>query len=104
MACWLMKTEPDVYGVDDLRRDRRTGWEGVRNYLDALPAVVNWMYVLPNTFLVVTALSAKGLAGLMEEVKPEPGRFLVLATSGERAGWMAKKGWDLIKNPEMILR
>jgi predicted RNA-binding protein with PUA-like domain len=29
---WLMKSEPDVYSIDDLARDRRTGWEGVRNY------------------------------------------------------------------------
>jgi predicted RNA-binding protein with PUA-like domain len=29
---WLMKSEPDVYSIDDLQRDRRTGWEGVRNY------------------------------------------------------------------------
>lgn len=29
---WLMKSEPEVYSLDDLVRDRRTGWEGVRNY------------------------------------------------------------------------
>ena len=29
---WLCKTEPDVYSIDDLARDRVTGWEGVRNY------------------------------------------------------------------------
>jgi predicted RNA-binding protein with PUA-like domain len=29
---WLMKSEPDVYSIDDLKRDGRTGWEGVRNY------------------------------------------------------------------------
>ena len=29
---WLMKSEPDVYSIDDLARDRRSGWEGVRNY------------------------------------------------------------------------
>jgi predicted RNA-binding protein with PUA-like domain len=29
---WLMKTEPDVYSIDDLARDERTAWEGVRNY------------------------------------------------------------------------
>ncbi len=29
---WLMKSEPDVYSIDDLRRDGRTSWEGVRNY------------------------------------------------------------------------
>jgi len=30
--CWLMKSEPDVYSIDDLRRDGSTCWEGVRNY------------------------------------------------------------------------
>jgi predicted RNA-binding protein with PUA-like domain len=29
---WLVKSEPDVYAIDDLARDRQTGWEGVRNY------------------------------------------------------------------------
>lgn len=29
---WLMKTEPDVYSIDDLERDGRTSWDGVRNY------------------------------------------------------------------------
>lgn len=29
---WLMKSEPDVYSIDDLRRDGRSPWEGVRNY------------------------------------------------------------------------
>jgi predicted RNA-binding protein with PUA-like domain len=27
-----MKSEPDAYSIDDLRRDRRTMWDGVRNY------------------------------------------------------------------------
>lgn len=31
-AAWLLKTEPEVYSIDDLRRDRRTGWDGVRNF------------------------------------------------------------------------
>lgn len=29
---WLMKSEPDVYSIDDLKRDGSTCWEGVRNY------------------------------------------------------------------------
>ncbi|MFZ5444479.1 MAG: EVE domain-containing protein [Myxococcota bacterium] len=29
---WLMKSEPDVYSIDDLAKDRVTGWTGVRNY------------------------------------------------------------------------
>jgi predicted RNA-binding protein with PUA-like domain len=30
--CWLMKSEPGEYSIDDLARDGRTSWEGVRNY------------------------------------------------------------------------
>ena len=29
---WLMKCEPDAYTIDDLKRDKKTAWEGVRNF------------------------------------------------------------------------
>jgi predicted RNA-binding protein with PUA-like domain len=29
---WLVKSEPETYSWDDLVRDRRTDWTGVRNY------------------------------------------------------------------------
>ncbi len=29
---WLMKSEPEVYSIDDLARDKQTYWDGVRNY------------------------------------------------------------------------
>jgi predicted RNA-binding protein with PUA-like domain len=29
---WLLKSEPEVYSIDDLQRDGQTTWEGVRNY------------------------------------------------------------------------
>jgi predicted RNA-binding protein with PUA-like domain len=29
---WLMKSEPDVYSIDDLARDHQAPWTGVRNY------------------------------------------------------------------------
>lgn len=32
MAYWLLKTEPSAYSYDDLERDGRTAWDGVRNY------------------------------------------------------------------------
>jgi predicted RNA-binding protein with PUA-like domain len=31
MAHWLMKSEPGTYSWDDLNRDKRTEWDGVRN-------------------------------------------------------------------------
>jgi predicted RNA-binding protein with PUA-like domain len=34
MKYWLMKSEPDVYGIDDLRQapGKTDTWDGVRNY------------------------------------------------------------------------
>lgn len=29
---WLMKTEPEAYSIDDLKRDRTEHWDGIRNY------------------------------------------------------------------------
>lgn len=35
MATWLLKSEPDSYGWDDLVRDGGTEWDGVRNHAAA---------------------------------------------------------------------
>ena len=32
MSYWLIKSEPDAYSIDDLMRDGRTPWDGIRNY------------------------------------------------------------------------
>ena len=32
MNHWLMKTEPSTFSWDDLVRDKKTGWDGVRNF------------------------------------------------------------------------
>lgn len=29
---WLIKSEPDCYSIDDLKKDKKTSWSGVRNY------------------------------------------------------------------------
>jgi predicted RNA-binding protein with PUA-like domain len=29
---WLVKSELDTYSIDDLKRDKKTFWSGVRNY------------------------------------------------------------------------
>jgi predicted RNA-binding protein with PUA-like domain len=32
MNYWLMKSEPEDYSIDDLERDGREPWDGIRNY------------------------------------------------------------------------
>lgn len=74
MRYWLMKSEPDVYSIDDLRRDGRTGWEGVRNY-----TARNWMRddmkVGDRVLFYHSNAEPKGVAGVAEIVReayPDP--------------------------------
>ncbi|MEP7252984.1 MAG: EVE domain-containing protein [Ginsengibacter sp.] len=32
MNHWLVKSEPSVYGWDQLKKDKKTSWDGIRNY------------------------------------------------------------------------
>ncbi len=32
MNYWIAKSDPDCYSWDDLKQDKRTDWDGVRNY------------------------------------------------------------------------
>ncbi|TDJ35464.1 MAG: EVE domain-containing protein [Gammaproteobacteria bacterium] len=32
MDYWLMKSEPDAYSIDDLKKERVDHWDGIRNY------------------------------------------------------------------------
>lgn len=32
MNYWLLKSEPDVYSIDQLAKDKKTAWTGVRNF------------------------------------------------------------------------
>jgi predicted RNA-binding protein with PUA-like domain len=32
MNCWLVKSDPETYSIDNLKNDKKTSWDGVRNY------------------------------------------------------------------------
>lgn len=32
MQYWLMKSEPETYSIDNLKKDKKVDWDGVRNY------------------------------------------------------------------------
>lgn len=60
---WLMKSEPDVYSIDDLARDRRTAWTGVRNY-QARNFMRDAMRVGDLVFFYHSNAKPSGIAGL----------------------------------------
>jgi len=49
MACFLFKTEPDVYSFDDFLRDKETVWDNVTNptavkFLHEMKAGTKWIF------------------------------------------------------------
>ena len=68
MAYWLMKSEPDVFGIDDLERVRTTAWEGVRNY-QARNFMRDGMKRGDPAFFYHSSCEAPGIVGIMEVVR-----------------------------------
>jgi predicted RNA-binding protein with PUA-like domain len=74
VSAWLLKTEPSVYSLEDLRRDRRTGWEGVRNY-QARNFMRDTMRQGDRVLFYHSNAAPPGVAGLAEIVRegyPDP--------------------------------
>jgi len=69
-----MKCEPAAYTIDDLARDRHTGWEGVRNY-QARNFMRDDMQVGDPVLFYASNAEPSGVAGLAEIAKagyPDP--------------------------------
>lgn len=66
MADWLVKSEPTVYSIDDLARDRIEIWDGVRNY--QARNFLRQMQEGDRVFVYHSNAKPPGLAGLAEVV------------------------------------
>jgi len=64
-----MKTEPDVYSIDDLERDGTTFWDGVRNY-QARNFMRDEMRPGDGVLFYHSNADPPGVAGLAEVVRP----------------------------------
>lgn len=81
MNYWLVKSEPDVYGFDQLVADGSTRWDGVRNYqarnnLRAMKAGDLCLYYHSNIGLEIV-----GIARVIKEHYPDP--------TAEKGDWSA---------------
>ena len=67
MAKWLMKSEPDVFGIDDLaaRPDQTEPWDGVRNY-QARNMMRDQMKLGDQVFFYHSNCAEPGIIGIME--------------------------------------
>lgn len=60
---WLMKSEPDVFSIDNLKKDKTTLWEGVRNY-QARNYMMNDMSVGDEVLFYHSSTDPSGIVGL----------------------------------------
>jgi predicted RNA-binding protein with PUA-like domain len=74
---WLCKTEPTVYSITDLRRDRITGWECIRNY-QARNFMRDSMAAGDKVLIYHSNADPTGIAGIAEvvgEPRADPTQF-----------------------------
>jgi predicted RNA-binding protein with PUA-like domain len=74
---WLMKSEPDVFSIDHLKKDKSSIWDGVRNY-QARNFMVKDMKVGDSILFYHSNADPPGVAGLAkvsQPAKPDPTAF-----------------------------
>ena len=73
---WLIKSEPTSYSIDDLKRDKSTLWEGVRNY--QARNLMNEMNVGDEALFYHSSAEppgAVGIAVVSGAAEPDPTQF-----------------------------
>jgi predicted RNA-binding protein with PUA-like domain len=74
---WLMKSEPDAYSIDDLERDGREPWDGIRNY-EARNFMRDEMKIGDRALFYHSSVRPPAIVGTMEicsEPYPDPTQF-----------------------------
>jgi predicted RNA-binding protein with PUA-like domain len=69
MKYWLMKSEPDVYSIDQLKKDGKTLWTGVRNY-QARNFMMKDMQLGDQVLFYHSNAQPPGVAGLAQVSRP----------------------------------
>ena len=77
MAYWLMKSEPHAFSIDDLKKVKRSSWDGVRNY-QARNMMRDDMRIGDEIFFYHSNCKEPGIVGIMKvasEPYPDPIQF-----------------------------
>jgi len=77
MKYWLMKSEPDVYSIDTLKKEKTTLWDGIRNY-QARNFMMKDMEIGDQVLFYHSNHKPPGIAGLAvisKKAQPDPTQF-----------------------------
>ncbi len=96
MNYWLMKSEPEAFSIDDLKRNKQEPWDGVRNY-QARNFMRDGMRPGDKVFFYHSNCAVPGIVGLAEvatDAYPDPtqfdpkSRYFDPASSRDQPRWM----------------
>ena len=77
MNHWLMKSEPDAFSIDDLKRNKQEPWDGVRNY-QARNFMRDGMRPGDKVFFYHSNCNPPGIVGIAAvatDAYPDPSQF-----------------------------
>jgi predicted RNA-binding protein with PUA-like domain len=97
MAHWLLKSEPDVFGYDDLVKAKREPWDGVRNYTARI--YLREMRKGDEAIFYHSSTNPPGAAGIckiVKEAEPDPTQFDPAAKYYDPRSDPADPRWDLV--------
>jgi predicted RNA-binding protein with PUA-like domain len=95
---WLMKSEPEIYSIDDLARDKKTYWEGVRNY-QARNFMRDLMKPGDEIFFYHSNAEPPGIAGIARVAGasyPDPAQFNSKSEYYDPAAKKEKPVWYVV--------
>jgi predicted RNA-binding protein with PUA-like domain len=76
MQYWILKSEADCYSIDDMKKDKKTLWTGIRNY--QARNFMRDMKVGDMAFFYHSSSEPTGIAGIVKITKaaqPDPTAF-----------------------------
>ena len=95
---WLMKSEPDAYSIDTLKKEGVTLWDGIRNY--QARNFMRKMAIGDKVFFYHSNCKPPGIVGLMEVIGlniVDPTQFQKESKYFDPKSRPQKPRWDCVK-------
>ena len=95
---WLMKSEPDAYGIDTLKKDGVTLWDGIRNY--QARNFMRRMKIGDKVFFYHSNCKPPGIVGFMEVIDlsiVDPTQFKKESAYYDPKSSHENPRWDCVK-------
>lgn len=97
MKHWLMKSEPDAFSIDDLRKVGTEPWTGVRNY--QARNFMRQMQVGDQVFFYHSSTAVPGIAGLARVASapyPDPTQFKKRSHYFDPKSTLEEPRWQMV--------